>query len=152
MKLHEYMLLGASLCKLEAGDWNHCILGVAGTAAGIPTWGNESKGRDKVIYNKWKFLNIISSHSGHFIEKQIMVDIFGNQYESYFPYFAKTYIGRFIWECFDNEVCRGQNTLESLIDYTKNLEMIYDNQKCLPLPITVSGVENHEFIEETVSA
>lgn len=153
MKLHEAMLLGSSLCKLKAGNWNSCILGVAGSAAGIPEWGNFGRKRNIAIREIFPILFKTTNEYYEFHYTWVVgFDFQGDLIHTKGIQWVKMNIDKYIYDKFDDDVCAGKNTLESLIDYTKNLEFIYDDQKCLPLPITVSGVENHEFIEETVQA
>jgi hypothetical protein len=102
MKLSEAMMLGSTLVKMRAGDWNNCALGVAAQAAGI-----SAQGRSGPIYRKWPWLEIRVEASEFFHASHILCPIL--------------WITE-IWARFDKLVVCGEMTFEQLVDYVRSIE------------------------------
>lgn len=118
MRLSEAAMLGTTL-EMKFGVWNHCLLGNAATAVGIPTWGNLGNGRYRRICEEWPWL----------------LKLEHGDYGATFGYR--------IWQRFDHEVAEGKITVEQLIDWIREVE-----PKPLALPAPVySQIETNTFCE-----
>lgn len=95
MRLSDAMILGSTMDKLELGDIDHCGLGVAGTAVGIPLSENlpQETWRSRLIGERWPWLT--SNEDKHGIN--------------------------IAW-LFDYKVCTGKMTFDALVAYVKSIE------------------------------
>lgn len=116
MRLSDAMLMGRNLCSMEAGNWNSCALGVAGTAVGVP------RARVVVLHSdnpgirpSLRILYLMEDESTR-----------GEAIRAKFPW-IKDVVGphsyqRAIFERFDDAVCCGRMTFEQLVDYVRSVE------------------------------
>lgn len=100
MKLSEAIMLGSTTCRLEPMNLNHCALGCAANAMGMPKHEPFTKrawDRVNAIHKEWPW--IIRSPGG-----------------------VREEYGFQITRMFDGEVCLGFKTLEQLVDWVRSVE------------------------------
>lgn len=117
MRLSTAMALGRNLCSMEAGNWNSCALGVAGTAVGVPQArviqfkGSVAIGEHPSLYNLYE-MEDGDSRSQAIAEK--------------FPWLYNRSAGKdwmkTLYTLFDDAVTKGSMTFEQLIDYVRSVE------------------------------
>lgn len=121
MKLSDAMNLGATLCSMEAGNWNSCALGVAGTAVGVPQARVVKLHDNQAVRPAFRNLYLLEDESTR-----------GEAIMEKFPWLRDTNyaegnplksFSRCIFERFDNKVCGSETiTFEQLVDYVRSVE------------------------------
>lgn len=119
MRLSDAMLMGRNLCSMEAGNWNSCALGVAGTAVGVPQArvikfkGEVPKGVRPSFYNLYEMENGET-------RSQAIGEKFPWLYT--FQHLSNQTWMRKVFTLFDDAVTKGSMTFEQLVDYVRSVE------------------------------
>lgn len=118
MRLSTAMALGRNLCSMEAGNWNSCALGVAGTAVGVPQArviqfkGSVAIGEHPSLYNLYE-MEDGDSRSSAIVEKFPWLYSTGNKGKNWM---------KILYTLFDDAVTKGSMTFEQLVDYVHSVE------------------------------